>query len=87
MALFESATMAKKPRLYQYSSHRDRAGLPAWFDSQTRRHISRRTAMKRTGLPESHFIAFENGSDGHGYRMTLKDRQDAEEKAGVCLFS
>ena len=72
--------------MYQYASYRDRSGLPAWFSCATRRWVSRRTVAKRTGLPLSHLISFENGRDGYGYRETRDVRQQREIAAGVVLF-
>ena len=79
-------TTETEVRRYQYCSHRDRAGVLAWFDCQTKRFISQRTLIKRTGLTVQHVNDFENGRDGRGYRISSAERTAAEEAAGVLLF-
>ena len=71
---------------FQYASYRDRAGLPAWLDCQTRRYISRSTLMTRTGLSREHILSFENGRDGRGYRQSRETAQAERDRQQVILF-
>ena len=75
-----------KPKTFQYCTIRDRAGYPAWRDDQTGRWVKAATVAKRTGLSLSYVKGFEDGRDGHGYRMTREERQAAEAALGVCLY-
>ena len=73
--------------VYLYSTHRDRAGKPAWKDLQTGRFIKNTTVVKRTGLTLKHIKSYENGADGRGHRMTRDERESIERDHGVCLTS
>jgi hypothetical protein len=73
-------------RQFYYSSFRDKMGRCAWKDETTKRWISRKTLMKRTGLDERHIAGFENGRDGRGYWMSEDDRTIAEMFKGVELI-
>ena len=73
-------------KTYSYCSWRDWIGRAAWFDDQTRRYISRRTLISRTGLPAAHVADFENGRDGRQYRTPRAEREAIEAKYGVRLY-
>ena len=79
-------TTETQPKAYSYSVWRGRRGLAAWFDDQSRRHISRKTMMARTGLPAEHVADFENGRDGREYRTPRAERDAIEVKHGVRLY-
>jgi hypothetical protein len=72
-------------RTFGYSSLRDRRGLAAWFDNQSRRWISVPTLQKRTGLSRLHIKDYENGRDGYGYKTSFSVRKEEEDKLGVSL--
>ena len=64
-------------RMFQYSTERDRRGRHAWFDCQSCRWITRKTASERSGMPYNALVSYENAQDGYGY--TWFSREEIEE--------